>query len=303
MATDLVRLLLGSTLMAASDPPRVSIPGSEVHTIQSKSVGAELRVWIAAPVAPSRPRPPEKPRLVCVLDADLFFGTVVDTTRLMYQLYQELPPLVVVGVAYPTEDRSVQAELRTRDFTPSHDAQFEEQGKALAGGREPTLQSGQRTGGADAFARFLRDEMLPLVRAHHDLARGDSTLIGSSLGGLFAAWMLLSEPGVFDHYVIISPALWWGKRELFDLEAATADERAAARTRVFLAVGAGEEDARIPSLAPFRMVSSTREMAERLRARKDAALELDCRVFDGETHTTVVPVAITHGLRWAYRAR
>src|SRR5262245_23438506 len=111
MVIGLTPIVIASTLSAAGDVPRVTVPQSEVHVVQSKAVGAEFRIWIAEPVASIRPSAPEKPRLVCVLDADLFFGMVVDATRLMHQLYQELPPILVVGIAYPTEDRSVQAEL------------------------------------------------------------------------------------------------------------------------------------------------------------------------------------------------
>ncbi|MDY7019937.1 MAG: hypothetical protein SWJ54_01075 [Cyanobacteriota bacterium] len=43
-------------------------------------------------------------------------------TRIMHKLYGELPPILVVGIAYPTKDGFLQGSLRNRDFTPSEDA-------------------------------------------------------------------------------------------------------------------------------------------------------------------------------------
>jgi predicted alpha/beta superfamily hydrolase len=281
----------------------VTILGTEVHSIQSQHVGRELRVWVARPLPPFMPRSPEPAFLVCVLDADLFFGTVVETTRLMYQLFGELPPTLVVGVAYPTEDRRVQGELRARDFTPSKDPALSFPGGAPPPASEPTLPEGERTGGAEAFARFLREELLPFVRSHYEVQSEGSTLLGSSMGGLFASWMLLSEPSAFDGYVIASPALWWEGPRILEREAEFARSRKDLAARVFFAAGASEETPGNAMLAPFRMISNARELATRLQSHQYPTLAVECRVFEGETHTSVVPVAITHGLRFAYRKR
>jgi predicted alpha/beta superfamily hydrolase len=281
----------------------VTIQGTEVHSIQSQHVGRELRVWVARPLPPYIPRPPEPAFLICVLDADLFFGTVVETTRLMYQLFGELPPTLVVGVAHPTEDRRLQGELRARDFTPSKDPALSFPAGAPRPGGEPALPEGERTGGAEAFARFLREELLPFVRSRYEVESEGSTLLGSSMGGLFASWMLFSEPSAFDSYVIASPALWWEGPRILEREVEFARQRKDFAARVFFAIGASEETPGNAILAPFRMISNARELAARLQSHQYPSLAVECRAFDGETHTSVVPVAITHGLRFAYRKR
>ncbi|WP_169337135.1 alpha/beta hydrolase-fold protein [Microbulbifer variabilis] len=50
--------------------------------------------------------------------------------------------------------------------------------------------------------------MRPLVESHYRV-RGDSTLIGQSLGGLLATEILFRRAEHFDNYIIISPSLWW----------------------------------------------------------------------------------------------
>jgi len=40
------------------------------------------------------------------------------------------------------------------------------------------------------------------------------TVIGQSLGGLLATEILLKKPALFDHYIIVSPSLWWDDESL-----------------------------------------------------------------------------------------
>ena len=277
--------------------PRVAIPHTEDHRIASRHVGRDLRLWIARPVGGWRGLPPEPPRVLWVLDGDLFFGTAVETTRLMHQLYGELPPLLVVGVAYGTDDPRTQAELRTRDLTPTADAGLEAQAAALAGDREPLLPEGRRMGGAPELLAFLLEEARPFVAGRFEVAPGGDVLFGSSLGGLFATWALLTAPGAFPDTVAVSPALWWDEEAVFDLEARSARERDDAEARVVLAAGSLEEPPGVPFLERFRLVGNTRRMAGRLAARAWPSLRVELRVLEGETHTSVVAPALTRGLR------
>jgi len=278
----------------------VTIPHSHVHVLESESVGRTLQVWVAEPVAGFQPLPPGPRQVLVVLDADLFFGTAVETARLASQLYGELPPLVVVGVAYG-EEPGVQGQLRTRDFTPSDDPGYDRMAAAVPG-FEPLLPEGERMAGADRFLRCLRDEVWPLLDAHYEVDPTGSAVFGSSLGGLFAAYTLLTAPETFSRYLITSPALWWNEGEVLKLaDGSISQERTDPAIRVYLAAGSREEDPAIPMLAPYRLVSNTRELGRRLEAN-DLDVTLD--VLAGETHTSAVPVSLARGLRALFgRAR
>jgi len=281
--------------------PRVSIPHTEVHRLHSDQVGADFELWVAHPVAGVMPLP-EGPRSVLyVLDANLFFGTAVEMTRIMAQLYGELPPLLVIGIAYDTDDPGLQAELRGRDFTPTGDAGFAAMSRSMPGAREPTLPEDERLGGAPRFLSFLRDDVRPFIQDRYEVAEGGSTLFGSSLGGLFALYALLDDPDSFDAYIVTSPAIWWDGEMLFGLEEGLAAARDDLATKLVLAVGGLEEDPRIPMLAQFKMVTNVERMAERLAGRGYPSLSLTGLVLDGESHTSVVPVALTRGLRAIHR--
>lgn len=282
-------------------PEPVTIPRTQVFDLHSDRADADFQVWVAEPIAGMMPMPPGPRRVLYVLDANLIFGTVVEMTRLMSQLYGELPPLLVVGIGYATELPAVQAELRARDFTPTEDAGFSAMAWALPGAPQPTLPEGERLGRAARFLDFLTEEAQPFIEARFDVADEGSTLFGSSLGGLFTLYAMLERPDAFDAYIAVSPAIWWDGARLLQQEAEAARSRDDLAAKLFLAVGGGEERADIPQLAPFRMVSNVRGFAEQLRGRGYPSLSIDTFVPDGESHTTVVPVALTRGLRWVHR--
>ncbi|MBH0040675.1 alpha/beta hydrolase [Pseudoalteromonas sp. SWN166] len=70
-------------------------------------------------------------------------------------------------------------------------------------------------GGSKKFISFINDELRPLINKTYR-TNSTSTLIGQSLGGLLATDILFNQPAMFNHYVIISPSLWWADNELLN---------------------------------------------------------------------------------------
>ena len=102
-----------------------------------------------------------------------------------------IPESIVVGIANVD---------RKRDFTfPTRNTQDKSD--------FPT------TGGSENFIRFLETELQPFI---DQMYRTDSvrTIIGQSLGGLLATEILFRKPDMFDHYIIVSPSLWWDDESL-----------------------------------------------------------------------------------------
>ena len=276
--------------------PPVSIPDTEVHSLYSKSVGDDFELWIAKPQPGFASASPSSPILLFVLDANLCFGTAVEMTRLMYKLYGELPPILVVGVAYPTADGLHQAALRNRDFTPSEDAGFTAMAASLPQPIHPVEPS---MGGADRFLRFIEEEAKPFVASRYEFAPTGLTVFGSSLGGLLVSYALLRKPAMFDNFIAVSPSLWWDDEMMFDMVPAPSD--CGPSNQLYLAVGGLEEAPEVPMLAQFKMIANARKMASQF-AQQVPSLSVKLDVLPGETHTSVIPVALTRGLRSCFQA-
>ena len=64
------------------------------------------------------------------------------------------------------------------------------------------------SGDAEAFARFLDEELPSLLAARIPIDRSQQSLFGHSYGGLFALYHLYTR-GTMRGYYLSSPSIWW----------------------------------------------------------------------------------------------
>ncbi len=260
-----------------------TVPWTTSYRLKSRSIEQDFLVQVAWPPAPTTSG--QTFAVVYVLDGNHAFTIAAQVARALQSGPFPLPPTLVVGIGYhfeTLEDRARWGVLRVRDFSPCTDALFESQ---YAGGPGAC-------GGAQAFLEFVETEVQPFVASRFPVDPQDQTLTGASLGGLFALYTLFTRPDAFQRYVAISPALYWGERRLFQLEADLAKTAKDVPVHLYLAAGGLEEahDAR------QKLVSNLYEMEARLRARAYPGLKMDLRIFEGETHMSVYFGALARGL-------
>jgi predicted alpha/beta superfamily hydrolase len=124
-----------------------------------------------------------------------------------------IDPLIIVGI------HNV-GPRRLHEYTPSHDRR--------RGG-----------GGADAYGRFLVDEVKPFIDAtYRTLPDALNTgLGGSSLGGLVSLYLGLKYRDVFSRLAVMSPSVWWDRRVILRY---VRDARPKPRLRIWLDMGTRE---------------------------------------------------------------
>ncbi|MDA8016270.1 MAG: alpha/beta hydrolase-fold protein [Thermoanaerobaculia bacterium] len=291
-------------------PAEVSLPGTESVVLESKTVGEAYRIFVAHPMVPPR-SPDQKFPTLYLLDGDISFP-MVRQIALSLTSGMELPPVLIVGIAYPGGERQAGA-LRTRDYTPSPDPVFTRIAQRWGGAVEGDAASG----GASKFLRFLTTELKPYIEENYPADPQDSTLFGISFGGLFATYALLETPGEFQRFVIGSPSLWWGDKQMFQIEERFAKNHDDLEASVFLAAGGREtaehDEAILEKLPePLRrpmlelqeamdggplMLEVVQPFVEQLRGRNYPGLDLTFHVFDHETHGSAPPMIISRGLR------
>jgi uncharacterized protein len=274
----LLLVMLAAPLAAAAKP--YTVPNTEIVALRSKQTGANYEIFVALP--PGYRTSKQTYPVVYMLDADYSFALVRNIVQHFVER-EDLPPMILVAIAYPgaANDRTTYRMNRTRDYTPAY---------APDGGYGAEYQ--KVSGGGPKFRAFIAAELIPLIERRYRADAQDRTLIGHSYGGLFGTYVLLTQPSLFKRYVLVSPSLWYANRIALTMEEAAAAAGIKPDARVFFAVGSFENQ----PANNRAMVDDVTKLVDKLRSRNNPRLVLRLRIYDGETHNSVFPGAVTRGL-------
>jgi predicted alpha/beta superfamily hydrolase len=248
--------------------PAVTIPNSEVRTMKSAATGRGYDIYVFFP--DNYPEGAQKLPVVYALDGQWDFKLLASVYGgLFYDKF--VPEMMVVGITYHGDSPDYNA-LRAMDYTP----------------RPVPLQAG--SGGAPKFLTFLKTELIPFVESNYRADPARRVLLGSSLGGLFTLYALLSEPRLFSGYVAASPAVPYADNFAFKQEADYAAKHKDLPARLFISVGDSE-----------LLTQPVKEFARAINGRGYEGLKIESRVIEGERHAGNKPEAFNRGLRFVFR--
>ena len=267
-----------------------SYPLARQQDFTSRINGRVYRVRVATPYGP----PPETGYPVLyVLDGDGYFGSFADAARMRAALGAELPHAAVVGVGYPGGDLSAALGRRFLDLTPTEPDEAEKANHTFATGDLAYA-------GADDFLEILTEEVRPRIADILPVDLSRQAVFGHSLGGLFVLYSLFRRPDAFSAWLALSPSIWWDGRTVLRGEAGFTAALPALATppRLFVGVGALEQ----PVGSPARMVDNAVELSARFSALSGPpGWRFASRVFEGETHSSVIWPAINPMLDFALK--
>lgn len=161
---------------------------------------------------------------------------------------------------------------RTRDLTPSEDADF------------------YGSGAAAVFLRFLVEDLVPRVEATYR-TNGFRILVGHSFGGLFSIFALTERPAVFDAIVSVAPSLWLSDDWMFGRLDALVSDHPDLKGFLYVTIGEGEDP---------RTRRANQRFQDWLQANAPATLEWHYRVNEKENHFSNLPVSLQQGLQALY---
>lgn len=264
---------------------------SDRYRLESAIVGEPFVIDVTRVDAPFSP-PAADARLpvVFVTDGNLLSMLAVGVAQV--GAMELLPSMILVGIGHdlaaaesPAEAFVLAAARRATDFTPIFDeaylaavVPFTEQVLGQTWPEDAPL------GGANTFLDFIERELKPFIAARYPANGEDTTLLGHSLGGLFTLHVLFTSPRSFARYVALSPAANYGDEVLFREEAALGDVSA----RLFIGV-ASEDSPEILASAP--------RLHAAIEARARPGLRYRYELFQGETHSSILPGGLLRGLR------
>lgn len=253
-----------------------TIHRSQVINITSKINGVTYPIFIALPgsyFTTEKTYP-----VVYMLDAYSSFGIMVQMARLL-AFDKELPEVIIVGISSERGSKEFNYS-RARDFTPT-----QIQPEKLPEEYRSTFPV---SGGAEKFLGFIKDELIPYVESNYRFSPGDRTIEGHSLGGLFVFYSLFKEPSLFKRYIAISPALLWDNGLLLKQEEKFSKDHNSLASIIYTAVGSLESEL---FKGPWKQLISN------LKSRGYDGVKLKSEIAEGETHYTIIPYIVTHGLK------
>ena len=105
-----------------------------------------------------------------------------------------------------------------------------------------------------------------------------------------------AQPETFNRYLIASPSIWYDSSVVFKYAQDYARTHHDLPARLYLSAGGKEE-----SEAAFtRMETNVKRLYELLYNSHYPTLHIQTHVLEGETHFSVFPAALNHGLRYLY---
>ena len=256
-------------------PDQVFLENTEQFTIKSKYVADEnyvIQIGLPSGYSHSDKSYP----VLYVLDGDKSFGMTKGVIDWLVWT-NEIRNIIIVGISYG-RGNSIWWEKRARDFTPFKDTVY---------------YYYPNEGGANNFLSFVKNELFPIVNKNYRTLQDSNVIMGLSFGALLSSFALFTQPDMFKGYIIISPSLFWNGNSILKTEADYFSKHKELNKIVYMAYGSSDDKDWV--------IDPTNELIQILQTRKYEGLKFTQQVFKGETHISVYPVALTHGLKTVFK--
>lgn len=253
------------------------IPRSEIISIKDSKSGRTYGLHIQMPVDYDKNK---KYAVVYMTDSEYTFPIVTGAARYPIN-FKKIENVMFVGVSW---ESGVPGSLsRQRDYTPTKDA----------------VRFKDPSGDASTHLNFFKNDVIPYIENRFSTDPSRRTYVGNSFGGLFGAYILLSDPQMFKNYILGSPSLWWDNGYIFKLEKSAKNLHQNVAAKVFIAVG--EQENINAENTKNDIVVQAKKFHQQLVLRNIKNLSLELRVIEGANHYTAFPSVAAQGLWWLFK--
>jgi len=275
------------------------VPTGDVQsfTLQSPSMGVRFSLNVGMPVG-YKPGDGKKYPALIVTDGDFTFPGVNAAAR---SLSGAITPLFIISVGTSIDEGEAEhTRRRIYEFSPPGWDRKDPFGQAVENYcRMFKSEEGRCSGGAGKFLTAIVSEMVPQLAARFPIDTAQLGLFGLSAGGFFASWAIFQPNSPFKKYLISSPAMSYGRGEIFRQEARYAESHKDLPIGIYL--GAGVLEAADPELEGMgEIVSGMSHFSGVLATRKYPGLKVTIEYHPGMGHTDVMGTSVVRGLRTLY---
>jgi predicted alpha/beta superfamily hydrolase len=177
-----------------------------------------------------------------------------------------MPPMIIVGI---------ESLNRDRDFSPTADENW------------------PRSGGDPKYSDFIEKELIPYIDTNYR-THSFRILEGHSLGGVFAAAVLINKPDLFDAHIIMSPSFWWNQHEIIKQAETFFKSHPDLEKRLFFGVGTKE------SGKTWGMRQELKNFVDVLKANKPEKVQFKHQEMLNEGHMSAPVLSNYYGLKFIF---
>lgn len=267
--------------------PEVTIPRTELRTLHSIVMNRDFEIYIKLPYSYYTGKSVYP--VVYFTDGNRSFPLVENTSFILEFPQARVKETIVIGIGYPSNDLSDCARLRTYDLTPTVVHAVENSTKKMLIRYTGNNNIIVKSGGASEFVKFIADELIPFIEANYRIDTNERTLAGYSFGGLFSLYFMFHHPGIFSRYFAGSPSIDYDQRAIFNYEKEYALVHGELKGRLFMTMGGLEGESAIRDMT---------DLKDSLMSRHYPELEIETHIFEGETHPSCYPAAVSRAFRF-----
>jgi predicted alpha/beta superfamily hydrolase len=303
VATVIVGLVLAFISVGAQAqlmPRPVPNRGVESFTFQSPSMGVRYSINVGVPRG-YKAGDGKKYAALIVTDGDATFSNVYEAAS---TLGGSITPLFIISIGTSLEEgEALHTSRRIYEFSPPGWDRQDSFGKGVEEYcKRYKSPEGRCTGGGAKFLNVISSEMMPMLAAKYPIDTTQLGLTGLSAGGFFTSWVMFQPNTPFNKYIISSPAMSYGRGEIFRQEAAYANTHKDLPIGVYF--GAGVLEATDPDLEGVgEIVSGMSHLAGMLSTRKYPGLKMIIEYHPGMGHSDVYHTNMVRGLRSLYATK
>lgn len=257
-----------------------TMPRTHVVPITNSVTGGQYELYIKLPESYDTETDKTYP-VIYTTDAYWHMDLLSGTTEFI------MPEVILVGISWQknmpeTIDyghrRAFASRFRDYSFV-AHDKE--------------DIQAKYQFGQADTHLTFIRNQVMVYVEENYRASIGENTYLGYSMGAEFGAYILLSHPDTFNHYILGSPSLEFTSFDyLKALDASTTEKADDIKANVFVSIGELEES----------RMDLTQQFTALLKGRAVRGLSVTgLEVVKDSDHSTAVPETFTQGIKWLKR--
>ena len=266
--------------------PPVTIPRTELRVLHSNIMNRDFEIYVKLPN--SYHQGDSHYPVVYFTDGNRSFPMVENISFILEFPGDKVRESIVAGIGYPTNDLSDWSRLRTQDLTPTSVPAVENSTtnylRKITGDENIYV----KTGGAAEFMKFIKDELIPFMEKQYRIDAGERILAGYSYGGLFSILFMFHYPETFSKYFAGSPSLGYDQRVIFTYEKDYALSHNDLNASLYMTTGGQEEE---------KLIHNVMDMKDTLIKRNYPGFRIKTDVFEGQSHQSCYPVAVSRAFK------